>query len=169
MIDAGAPAGAGGSIRVGDEAVLFGPGGPSALQAASAAETIPYALTSGLTARVPRVYVGHEASAAPIRADQLLEQTFAWMELLKTPVVLDSAALKMKLFLIPRDPKDSVVLRDFTLQSRFYPGKYALRVSDDGRTWNLRLTTGGLPPSPSRTNRAGGWSRWAVRMRHCRL
>jgi polysaccharide biosynthesis transport protein len=85
-------------------------------------------------------------AAAPIRAEQLLEQTFAWMELLKTPVVLDSAALKMKLYLIPRDPKDSIVLRDFTLQNRFYPGKYVLKVNGDGRTWELRLKTGGLPP-----------------------
>jgi alanine racemase len=58
MLDLGAPGGQGADVRVGDEAVLFGPGGPSALDAAAAAQTIAYALTSGLTARVPRVYVG---------------------------------------------------------------------------------------------------------------
>ncbi|MGH7586445.1 MAG: GumC family protein [Gemmatimonadales bacterium] len=92
------------------------------------------------------IEVQNREGAAPIRAEQLLEQTFAWVELLRTPVVLDSAALKMKLYLVPKAPSDSVALRDFTLQQRFYPGKYALKVSEDGRTWDLRLKTGGLPP-----------------------
>ena len=43
--------------RVGDEAVVFGPGGPSAFEAAEAAGTISYDLPCGLTARVPRVVV----------------------------------------------------------------------------------------------------------------
>lgn len=54
MLDLGRPDGPGGAVRVGDEAVLFGPGGPSALDVADAAGTIAYVLTSGLTARVPR-------------------------------------------------------------------------------------------------------------------
>jgi alanine racemase len=58
MLDLGAPDGPGSGVRVGDEAVIFGPGGPSALEAAVASQSIAYALTSGLTARVPRVYVG---------------------------------------------------------------------------------------------------------------
>ncbi|CAN5580952.1 alanine racemase [soil metagenome] len=45
-----------GSVQLGDEVVLFGLGGPSARIQAAAAETISYALTAGLTARVPRIY-----------------------------------------------------------------------------------------------------------------
>ncbi|HYE95157.1 MAG TPA: alanine racemase [Rubricoccaceae bacterium] len=60
MLDLGPPDGPGGAVRVGDEAVLFGSGGPSALDVAEWADTISYALTCGLTARVPRVYVGAE-------------------------------------------------------------------------------------------------------------
>ncbi|MDX1439356.1 MAG: alanine racemase [Rubricoccaceae bacterium] len=45
-------------IQVGEEVVLFGPGGPSAVEAAGTAGTIAYDLTTGLTPRVPRVYVG---------------------------------------------------------------------------------------------------------------
>ena len=52
MVDASAAP----DVRRGDEAVLFGPGGPSALDAAEAAGTVSYELTSGLTARVPRVH-----------------------------------------------------------------------------------------------------------------
>ena len=55
MLDLGAPDGPGASVNIGDEAVVFGPGGPSAFEAAEAAGTISYALPCGLTARVPRV------------------------------------------------------------------------------------------------------------------
>jgi alanine racemase len=58
MLDLGDPAGPGAAVRPGDEAVLFGEGGPSALHVAECAGTIAYAVTCGLTARVPRVYVG---------------------------------------------------------------------------------------------------------------
>jgi len=58
MIDLGEADGPGGDVRPGDEAVLFGEGGPSAQRVAEQADTIAYALTTGLTARVPRVYVG---------------------------------------------------------------------------------------------------------------
>ena len=55
MLDLGAPDGPGASVSVGDESVVFGPGGPSAFEAAEAAGTISYDLPCGLTARVPRV------------------------------------------------------------------------------------------------------------------
>ena len=55
LVDLGGPGGPGSSVRIGDDAVLFGPGGPTAEQAADAAGTISYELTSGLTARVPRI------------------------------------------------------------------------------------------------------------------
>ncbi|MEP0549037.1 MAG: alanine racemase [Rhodothermales bacterium] len=55
MLDLGAPDGPGASVSVGNEAVVFGPGGPSAFEAAEAAGTISYDLPCGLTARVPRV------------------------------------------------------------------------------------------------------------------
>ncbi len=94
--------------------------------------------------------------AAPIRAEQLLQQTFAWVELLRTPVVLDSAVLKMKLYLEPRDPKDSTLFRGFTLLNRFYPGQYLLAMSEDGRTWELRMKSGGLAPERGATGDSVG-------------
>ncbi len=57
MLDLGPPDGPGASVSVGDEAVLFGPGGPSAFEAAEAMGGMAYTLTTGLTARVPRVPV----------------------------------------------------------------------------------------------------------------
>lgn len=58
MLDLGAPDGAGAGVTVGDEAVIFGPGGPSAFELAEWAETISYDLPCGLTARVPRAPAG---------------------------------------------------------------------------------------------------------------
>ena len=52
MVSLGAPGAA--PVGVGDEAVVFGPGGPSAEDAADAAGTISYELATGLAARVPR-------------------------------------------------------------------------------------------------------------------
>lgn len=57
MLDLGTPDGPGGDILPGDEVVLIGLGGPSALEVADAGGTITYALTSGITARVPRIVV----------------------------------------------------------------------------------------------------------------
>ncbi|MFN3595722.1 MAG: alanine racemase [Rubricoccaceae bacterium] len=68
MLELGPPDGPGAAVRVGDEAVLLGPGGPDPLEVARAADTITYALTCGLTARVPRVYLG----PGPARADEAL-------------------------------------------------------------------------------------------------
>jgi len=45
-------------MHTGDEAVWWGPGGPSAEDVAARLGTIAYELTTGLTARVPRVAVG---------------------------------------------------------------------------------------------------------------
>lgn len=44
------------AVRVGDEAVVFGPGGPSAVAQAAEIDSIAYELTAGLTRRVPREY-----------------------------------------------------------------------------------------------------------------
>ncbi|MDT7857868.1 alanine racemase [Rubrivirga sp. S365] len=61
LVDLGAPDGPGGAVRRGDEAVVFGRGGPSAEEAAAAAGTMAYELTCGLAARVPRVFRGQNA------------------------------------------------------------------------------------------------------------
>ena len=60
MVDLGPPIPSD-SIRLGDDVVLFGPGGLSAMELAEAAGTISYELTCGLTKRVPRQYLGEES------------------------------------------------------------------------------------------------------------
>ncbi len=55
MIDAG-PADAAPRVSVGDEVVLFGPGGPSAAEVAAQIGTIAYEIACGVGPRVPRLY-----------------------------------------------------------------------------------------------------------------
>ncbi len=57
MADLGPPGGAADAIRVGDEAVLFGAGGPSVFDVARWAETLPYEVCCAVAARVPRRYL----------------------------------------------------------------------------------------------------------------
>ena len=58
LVDLGAPDGPGAAVGRGDEAVLFGRGGPTAEEAAAAAGTISYELTCGVAGRVARVVLG---------------------------------------------------------------------------------------------------------------
>jgi alanine racemase len=55
MVDLGPPHGSGQEIRVEDEVVIFGAGGPTVLDQANCADTISYSLCTGLTQRVPRI------------------------------------------------------------------------------------------------------------------
>lgn len=61
MLDAGEP-GAAPPISPGDEAVIFGTGGPSCFQVAHAAGTISYELTCRVGPRVPREYLNASTS-----------------------------------------------------------------------------------------------------------
>ena len=58
LVDLGAPDGPGGQVAVGDEAVVFGSGGPSVEAQAARAGTMAYELTAGLTGRVVHAYTG---------------------------------------------------------------------------------------------------------------
>ena len=62
MLDLGAVGDAGGKVSVGDEAVIFGAGGPSAFEQANRADAMAYVMTTGLLPRVPRIY--HEVPPA---------------------------------------------------------------------------------------------------------
>lgn len=58
LVSLGDPDGPGAEVVRGDEAVLFGRGGPTAEEAAAAAGTISYELTCGVAPRVARVVLG---------------------------------------------------------------------------------------------------------------
>lgn len=69
MVDLGPPENSlAKGIDVGDEALLFGPAGPTVYDVADWAETIPYEICCGISPRVPRRYVdGQNENEAKIR------------------------------------------------------------------------------------------------------
>ncbi|HWE43877.1 MAG TPA: polysaccharide biosynthesis tyrosine autokinase [Gemmatimonadaceae bacterium] len=70
-------------------------------------------------------------SSGPIRAEQLLNAS-SWPELLGSFAILDSAALKMQLYLKPTNAPPRV-FDDFGVQEHFVPGAYELAVRPDGQ------------------------------------
>ena len=64
MVDLGDPDGPGAAVAAGDEAVLFGTGGPDAREVAHWADTIAYEVCCGVSARVPRRYLNTDPSPA---------------------------------------------------------------------------------------------------------
>ncbi len=77
--------------------------------------------------------------SGPIRAPELLDEQ-AWEELLNTWVVLDSAAIKAKLYL-KTAPADSAVFDGFSFTDPFTPGQYSLTLTADGQQYTLRNAT----------------------------
>lgn len=76
--------------------------------------------------------------SGPIQTEQLLSST-AWIDLLRSFVVLDYVVSTERLFIETAEPG---AFRGLTLQERFRPGRYRLAVSGDGRTFTL--TTDGI-------------------------
>jgi tyrosine-protein kinase Etk/Wzc len=74
----------------------------------------------------------------PIEAPELL-QSYAWVELLKSYLVMDSVALAERLYL-SRQASDAAVFEDFSLGERYRPGSYRLEVGPEGKGFAL-LTT----------------------------
>jgi succinoglycan biosynthesis transport protein ExoP len=80
------------------------------------------------------------ARDGPIRAQGLLE-SYAWVELIKTYMVLDSVVQKERLYL-SHDPQDSLAFKNFALLARFRPGDYVLTVDRTGRAITLKTKEG---------------------------
>jgi capsular exopolysaccharide synthesis family protein len=84
------------------------------------------------------------ARSGPIQPDVLF-QTFGWVELIKTSyIVLDDVVRNLRLYVHPGAPEDSAAFGTFGLKDRFRPGRYELKVSGDGRAFELSMTGGQL-------------------------
>jgi tyrosine-protein kinase Etk/Wzc len=77
----------------------------------------------------------------PIRSAQLLESV-AWVELLQSFTVLDSAVQKQHLYLEPASESAPSAFASFRLQERFRPGGYRLEVGSDGQSFTLLTKEG---------------------------
>lgn len=77
----------------------------------------------------------------PIRQGALLDAD-AWVELLKSYVVLDQVVRDMRLYLELQKPADRPNFLTFRVNDTFRPGEYRLRVSGDGRQYTLEDAKG---------------------------
>ncbi|MGH7476890.1 MAG: GumC family protein [Longimicrobiales bacterium] len=87
---------------------------------------------------------GGGGGAGPIQSGELLSQTTAWLDLLKSYVVLDHVVRERKLYLQPRSHADSLKFASFALKDRFRPGRYELSISSDRNRFVLSSRVGGL-------------------------
>lgn len=78
-----------------------------------------------------------DARQGPIQSSELLRSS-AWVDLLKSYVVLDHVVRDMRLYLSLKSQDDSAAFASFALAERFLPGDYRIQVSDGGSV--VRLT-----------------------------
>jgi capsular exopolysaccharide synthesis family protein len=81
-----------------------------------------------------------QGRSGPIRAGGLMNST-AWPELLRSFAILDRVALKVPLYVRPREMKDTVLFASMTPSDQLRPGQYSLHVMDGGR-YELRIAGG---------------------------
>lgn len=77
----------------------------------------------------------------PIRPGALLDAD-AWVELLRSYIVLDQVVKDLRLYLEVKRPADLPNFSGFTVTDAFRPGEYRLGVADDGRQYTL--SSGGV-------------------------
>lgn len=74
--------------------------------------------------------------SGPIRADELLSSA-AWVELLRSFVIIDPVVTTLKLYLVPGNSADSAVFTHFDVANGLRPGDYTLRIQNGGRRYDL--------------------------------
>jgi capsular exopolysaccharide synthesis family protein len=77
----------------------------------------------------------------PIREGALLDAD-AWIELLRSYIVLDQVVRDLRLYLGVNRPADREMLTDFHVVDTFRPGDYKLSVGADGRQYTLTTDEG---------------------------
>jgi capsular exopolysaccharide synthesis family protein len=77
----------------------------------------------------------------PIRPGKLLDPE-AWVDLLKSYVVLDDVVREQHMFLAPKSPDDAKVLTGFNVADQYRPGAYRLTVDGSGKSYTLATDDG---------------------------
>jgi capsular exopolysaccharide synthesis family protein len=77
----------------------------------------------------------------PIREDQLLDAQ-AWVDLLKSYVVMDQAVREQRLYIQPKKKGDAAFLASFQVADRYQPGSYRLTLDNQGRAYTLATGKG---------------------------
>ena len=79
---------------------------------------------------------GGSDARGPIRQGALLDAD-AWVELLRSYVVLDQVVRDLRLYLGVKRPSDRASFEGFRVSETFRPGNYRLSVSADGKAYTL--------------------------------
>src|SRR5437870_2606312 len=87
---------------------------------------------------------GQGQDRGPIRQGQLLDPQ-AWVDLLKSYVVLDQVVRDQRLLLEPQSPADAAALATLHVTNQYRPGAYPLTLDEAGPAWT-RTTTDGAEP-----------------------
>lgn len=77
----------------------------------------------------------------PIRPGGLLDSD-AWIDLLRSYVVLDHVVRELRLYLELKSPDDTTLFAGFGVSESFRPGEYRLRVAEGGRSYVLTAADG---------------------------
>jgi capsular exopolysaccharide synthesis family protein len=77
----------------------------------------------------------------PIRPGALLDAD-AWVELLRSYIVLDQVVRDLRLYITVKRPADRAGFADFRVSDSFRPGNYNLSVTSDGRQYTLATVDG---------------------------
>src|SRR2546427_8978153 len=85
---------------------------------------------------------GSSDARGPIRQGALLDAD-AWVELLRSYVVLDQVVRDLRLYLNVKRTSDRATFDAFRVNDIFRPGDYRLSVSADGRHYTLASAEGG--------------------------
>ena len=76
--------------------------------------------------------------AAPIQSPQLLGSASAWLDLVRSNVVLDDVVRRLRLYLKPKSSADTAALATLTVPAEVRPGPYRLEVDKTGKRFTLR-------------------------------
>lgn len=101
---------------------------------------VTYTANGNLWIEVPTR--GGVGDVAPIRASGLLESN-AWIELLRSYQVLDTVAVRQRLYLVV-PPEHDLAFEQFRLAEDFVPGTYVLTVGQTGDDFVLQTSNGSL-------------------------
>jgi len=84
-----------------------------------------------------------QQTGGPIRSQELLPQT-SWVELLKSFAIVEPVVRQLNLNFFYKDPRDSVLFREFSAGPSPRAGSYILRVSPDARSYVLSTASNGF-------------------------
>ncbi|MGH7679789.1 MAG: Wzz/FepE/Etk N-terminal domain-containing protein, partial [Gemmatimonadaceae bacterium] len=85
---------------------------------------------------------GGQAQGGPIRSQELLGAGQAWVELFRTPKVVDEVVRKLVLYVTPENAADKPGFASFSLAERYAPGNYELIIDRTAKKWILTGLSG---------------------------